>query len=136
MLQDVQRQGITILVSTPYMDEATLCDRIALIMNGEILKIATPQQLVDQFNKTLFAVQSNEMHRLLNDLRKFPISNSCFAFGDTHHLNLPTGIEAQQQLKEYLLENGHQGIVINPIKASIEDCFMDLGIKTPTTNSN
>ena len=69
MLANLKNQGITILVSTPYMDEASLCDRIALIQEGKFLKINTPKNIVDQFEKTLWSVQSHEMSRLLTDLR-------------------------------------------------------------------
>ncbi len=132
MLKDLQKQGITILVSTPYMDEATLCDRIALIMNGEILKIDTPQNMVNQFDKTLLGVQSKDMQRLLTDLRLYPQVQSCFAFGDIHHVTLNNVDWSKDDLTKYLTEKAHEDIIINPIKAGIEDCFMDLGISNPS----
>src|SRR5436190_18489500 len=81
MLKNLKQQGITILVSTPYMDEANLCDRIALINHGRILKIDTPENITHQFEKTLWAVQGDDMPKLLNDLRLNNHINSCFAFG-------------------------------------------------------
>jgi len=88
MLKRLKEQGISILVSTPYMDEAKICDRIALIQNGNILEIDTPQNIVDRFDKNLYAVRSDNMFELLKDLRSFPETESCFAFGDKHHLVL------------------------------------------------
>ncbi|KAA6304793.1 ABC transporter ATP-binding protein, partial [termite gut metagenome] len=77
MLKSLKQQGITILVSTPYMDEATLCDRIALITNGSFLQTDTPENIVCQFPQTLWTVQSNQMHKLLNDLRRHDKIKTC-----------------------------------------------------------
>ena len=81
MLKRLKNQGITILVSTPYMDEARLCDRIALIKEGKFIGIDTPENITAGFNKTLWSVQSNKMFKLLTDLRSHPSIDSCFAFG-------------------------------------------------------
>ncbi|MDR1698897.1 MAG: ABC transporter ATP-binding protein, partial [Prevotellaceae bacterium] len=71
MLQKLKSEGITIIVSTPYMDEATLCDRIALMQEGKIITIDTPQGIIDKFPEKVFAVKADNMSRLLDDLRKF-----------------------------------------------------------------
>ncbi len=71
MLKRLKEQGISILVSTPYMNEAKLCDRIALIQNGKILEIDTPQNIVDRFDNNLYAVRSDNMFELLNGFKKF-----------------------------------------------------------------
>ncbi len=124
MLKRLKNQGITILVSTPYMDEAKLCDRIALIQKGKILQIDTPQNIVNQFNKSLYAVQSDDMFKLLNDLRLFHQTESCFAFGENHHLTMID--ENTIALEEYLKTSGHNNITIEKINPGIEDCFMQL----------
>jgi ABC-2 type transport system ATP-binding protein len=133
MLHRLKLQGITILVSTPYMDEAQLCDRIALIQDGKFLKIASPESIINQFEKTLWAVQSDEMSRLLHDLRTHPKIDTCFAFGDTHHVTLKKdgySIDSEGLIKSglehFLAEKGHTSIVIESIGASVEDCFMEL----------
>src|SRR6476469_5422014 len=82
MLKKLKSEGITILVSTPYMDEASLCDRIALIQNGEILKVETPKAIIDQFGKTIWAVRADNMSRLLHYWSTQPETESCFAFGE------------------------------------------------------
>src|SRR5882757_2279037 len=70
MLKRLKEQGITILVSTPYMDEASLCDRVALLQSGKILSINTPQGIVEEFGRTLLAAKSSNMLQLLNDLKQ------------------------------------------------------------------
>jgi len=128
MLKRLKQQGITILVSTPYMDEASLCDRIALITNGEILKIDSPTNITNQFNKTLWAVRSDSMHHLLNDLRLNKHINSSFAFGDSAHITLNNETLSMQELKDSLTASGHSNLHIWEIDAGIEDCFMQLSI--------
>lgn len=129
MLKKLQKQGIAILVSTPYMDEASLCDRIALITNGKILKIDTPANTINQFDKTLWAVRSKNMHQLLNDIRKSPNILSCFAFGESMHVTLKNDDYPMEELRGFLKEKGHTEIVIEATKATIEDCFMSFSLE-------
>lgn len=133
MLANLKKEGITILVSTPYMDEASLCDRIALIQEGTFLKIDTPQKIVDQFKNILWSVQSNDMSKLLKDLRANENISTCFAFGDTHHITISKdrlsengGNFDRDKLLQYLKREGHADIEIKPISAGVEDCFMEL----------
>lgn len=129
MLKKLKAQGITILVSTPYMDEASLCDRIALIQNGTFLSIDTPQNIVNRFSKTLWGIHSNNMSKLLTDLRNHPNVNSCYAFGDFHHATITNDNLKMEELTDYLFHLNHSEIQISEIKASIEDCFMELNNK-------
>ena len=131
MLKRLKEQGISILVSTPYMDEAKLCDRIALIQNGKILEIDTPQNIVDRFDKNLYAVRSDNMFTLLKDLRNFTKTDSCFAFGDKHHLVLKENNIDLNELRAYL--QNQTNLEINKIEPGIEDCFMGLIAKSNTT---
>ena len=126
MLQKLREQGITILVSTPYMDEASLCDRIALIQNGQFLKIDTPENIVSQFADMLWAAKSDNMHKLLEDIRANKKVNSAFAFGDSIHVTVDNGQLTVDSLKKYLIEKGHKNIKIEAIEPTIEDCFMEL----------
>ncbi len=130
MLSRLKKMGISILVSTPYMDEAVLCDRIALIQNGEFLKIDTPKAIVAAFEKEVWAVSSSDMSRLLNDLRRFPRVVSVYAFGDAHHLIIHK-LSHNSELEKFVRDLGHQHIRIERMEPSIEDCFMDL---TPKEN--
>lgn len=129
MLKNLKAQGITILVSTPYMDEASLCDRIALIQNGQFLKIDTPRNIVNQYKNKLWAVQSDNMHKLLNDLRTNDLTSNCFAFGDKHHVSVSSEQLSINNLKETLDKLGHTNIEIKEIEPTIEDCFMQLSQK-------
>ena len=131
MLKRLNQQGISILVSTPYMDEAKLCDRIALIQNNKILEIDTPQNIVDRFDNNLYAVHSDNMFTLLKDLRNFPKTKSCFAFGDQHHLVLKDNNFDLNELKIYLQNQAN--LEIKKIEPGIEDCFMSLIANTHTT---
>ena len=130
MLKRLKEQGISILVSTPYMDEAKLCDRIALIQNGKILEIDTPQNIVDRFDNNLYAVRSDNMFKLLTDLRSFPKTKSCFAFGDKHHLVLNDNNFDLNELKTYL--QNQSNLEIKKIEPGIEDCFMRLIANSPS----
>ncbi len=126
MLKKLKQQNVTIIVSTPYMDEANLCDRIALIQKGKFLKISTPQEIVKDYSRVLWAVKSSNMYALLKDLRQHEKILSCYAFGDKHHISfLPNSIEVET-LKKHLINKGHENIKISEIQASVEDCFMEL----------
>ncbi|MBK7631269.1 MAG: ABC transporter ATP-binding protein [Ignavibacteriales bacterium] len=124
MLKRLKEQGISILVSTPYMDEAKLCDRIALIQTGRILEIDTPQNIINRFDKNLYAIKSKSMFNLLNDLRAYSKTESCFAFGQYHHLVLNEEQPDINELKSYLKD--HAELEIKQIKPNIEDRFMQL----------
>ena len=128
MLRKLKEQEITMLVSTPYMDEASLCDKIALIQQGRFLQEATPRQIIDQFEETLWAVQSNNMHMLIAHLRSHPQVTSCFAFGEVHHVTIQ-GTLPMDEMKQYLHNLGHTQIRIETIRPVIEDCYMVLAQK-------
>lgn len=124
MLKRLKAQGITILVSTPYMDEAKLCDRIGLIQKGEILSIDTPANIVSSFPEKLFAIKSSNTYQLLHDVRDFPDTASCFAFGDALHVTFKD--QSDKDISEYLCAKGHTDLVIESIAPGIEDCFIHL----------
>ena len=126
MLKRLQQKGITILVSTPYMDEAALCDRIALIQKGSILKIDTPENIIKKYDKTIYDVQAKNMHQLILDLKSFPSQYSVYAFGDYIHYIDKNGDFNPINLQEYLEKNTHSEIEIRVSKPTIEDVFMDL----------
>lgn len=125
MLKKLKRHGITILVSTPYMDEAILCDRIALIQNGEFMQVDTPQNIINSYSETIWSVKSDHMHRLLQDLRICPWVKSTFSFGETYHVTAKEKASINQ-LNTFLTEKGYKNIESKPIHATIEDCFMSL----------
>lgn len=126
MLSRLKEQGITILVSTPYMDEAALCDRIALIQNGRILRIDSPSSINSAFSDTIFSVQVTEMYRALQDLRIAPFTKHCFGFGDSHHLTVHGSSTTPQEVYNFLQQHNHTSICVKQIEPSIEDTFMSL----------
>ena len=126
MLKKLKAQGISIIVSTPYMDEASLCDRIALIQNGVFLEIDSPKNIVSKYKDRLLGVKADNMQKLLIDVRKFNNTKSSFAFGDSIHVKVNSLNFDTALLSNYLTEAGHKHISIQDIAPSIEDCFMEL----------
>lgn len=126
MLAKLKKQNITIVVSTPYMDEANLCDRIALIQGGKIMSIDEPQVIVKNFPKPLFAAKSDEIYTLLKDLRADSLIESCYAFGEYLHFTMISDTDEEQILKEIANKNNHKGFEVKKITASIEDSFIRL----------
>ena len=129
MLRRLNEQGITILVSTPYMDEAVLCDRIALIMDGAFLSIETPREIIAQYTETLWSVQADNMPELLGTLRGIDGVKSCFSFGDVYHVTVDSDILTMQGLARLLDERGYLAVEVKAIEACIEDCYMLLSQK-------
>lgn len=119
------RHGITIVVSTPYMDEAGQCDRIALMQGGTFLRVDTPSGIVSACTDTLWAVQADDMHRLLDDLRACPEVLTAFSFGEAFHVTVRRDARVQE-LAAYLAGLGHRSVKVAPIRATVEDCFMSL----------
>lgn len=126
MLKRLKQKGITILVSTPYMDEASLCDRIALIQKGKILKIDSPDAIVKAYERTIYEVATNQMHQLILDLKEFPSQYSVYAFGEFMHYIDKNDTFETETLRAYLHKKGHQNISIQKATPTIEDVFMDL----------
>ncbi len=127
MLKGLKRQDITIIVSTPYMDEATLCDRIALIQSGKILFIETPENIINAYGGHLYSIIAADKKRLLDDLKKYENTKSCFAFGEVLHLAFKTENDSfKERLIDYLKEKNHTEVEIKLIKPTIEDCFIKL----------
>ena len=127
MLQKLKKNfKLSIVVSTPYMDEAVQCDRIAFIQEGQLLTIDTPENIIRAYTRTLWAVRSDKMHRLLTDLRGITGVNTAFAFGENHHATVDSSVLTIESLREQLVVIGHHNIVIEAVKPTTEDCFMNL----------
>jgi len=112
MLKNLQQEGITILVSTPYMDEAGLCDRVALIQKGEILEIDKPENITSRYSLPLFEVKSSQMYQLSGDLLEYKPTQSAFRFGDSIHLSLKNEETTHNEITDYLKGKGHDRIEI------------------------
>lgn len=124
MLGTLKAQGITILVSTPYMDEASRCDRVALLQLGKILSIDTPAGIVAAYGRSLFAVKSKNMLLTLRTIEQFPGTAAIYPFGEVHHLVLHEGYTLEDA-SAYLLQQGIDAS-IRKTEPNIEDCFIAL----------
>lgn len=125
MLARLKEQGLIILVSTAYMDEAGRCDRIALIKEGEFIATDTPQGIIDNYSGVLWAVQGSRMSVILHELRAHHLIKSSFAFGDKIHITVDEGLQAEE-LKQYLINKNFEDVNVFPIEPTVEDCFMAL----------
>lgn len=126
MLKRLQQKGITMLVSTPYMDEAALCDRIALIQHGKILQIDTPQEIVKHYPKPIYNVSANNMYLLIKSLKTYTYHHSVYPFGEFVHYTDKRSDFNPKELETYLTSKDLKDIQINKTNATIEDTFMEL----------
>lgn len=120
MLKKLKQQGITILASTPYMDEASLCDRVALIQEGKLLSVNTPAGVIDEFDRPLLAARSANMLQLLQELKSLPMVYDAYPFGEYHHVVL------KEKGDEEKLKSSVRTAELFSITPDIEDCFMAL----------
>jgi drug efflux transport system ATP-binding protein len=124
MLKNLQQSNITIMVSTPYMDEASLCDRVALIQKGKILSIDTPGQIIRDFGNDLYSIKSKDMFKLKQQLGQYKNTKSVFRFGDSIHFSpIDAGLEPYS-VEAFLLGQNQEKPQIEIIEATVEDCFM------------
>ncbi|WP_281778125.1 ABC transporter ATP-binding protein [Croceibacter atlanticus] len=126
MLKRLQKKGITILVSTPYMDEAELCDRIALIQDGKILEIDTPKAIVKHYPKPIYNIRANNMYQLLNSLNGYEHNHSVYPFGEFVHYTDKRLDFNPKDLVQYLESQNLLDITVSITEPTIEDTFMEL----------
>ncbi len=125
MLKGLKQQGITILVSTPYMDEAGMCDKVALLQSGKILSINTPPGIVNNFSNPLWAVKSSGMLHLLKDLLQLDAVKDAYPFGEFHHVVLKNE-SGKNELSKFIQSRADENAVLQEVKPDIEDCFIAL----------
>jgi ABC-type multidrug transport system ATPase subunit len=129
LLGRLREQGMTVLVSTPYMDEANRCDRVALMQRGRVIALDTPAAVAASLDRPLFAVRAGARHGALKALRSFPHLHSVFPFGDVHHVTdrrrdlAPELIAAE--LRRYLADAGFADAAVAPATPTVEDVFID-----------
>lgn len=152
MLGNLRTQGLTMLVSTPNMDEAMLCDRVALMQHGRVLAIDTPRGITAAFQQSLFAVRSENMYQLIKDLRTMPGVADCYAFGEYAHVKMDSGAKSDGltssqsitptgnnfllrglragfdtlAIQEFLSSKNHHDVEVRLIEPTVEDCFIEL----------
>jgi ABC-2 type transport system ATP-binding protein len=126
MLKQLKAQNITIVVSTPYMDEANRCDQIALIQSGKLLSVDTPDNIIKSYPGQLYAVKADNMHKLLKLLRGYEQVLSSYAFGEFAHVSFKIQETDPGQVVAWLREQGLTGIELNKTAVTIEDSFIKL----------
>ncbi len=126
MLHRLKEENISILVSTPYMDEAEQCDRVALMQEGSILSINTPEAITDQFDKELWAVSASNKYRLIQVLRNYEFSDSVQPFGEYIHYTDQRPHISREELMSYLVASEISKPEVKNIMPDIEDMFMRL----------
>lgn len=127
MLARLKEFDITILVSTAYMDEASRCERVAMMNDGRFMTIDTPDGIIRNFNKTLLAARADNMYQLLGDIRRIEGIDSCYTFGEYHHITTKPNINIEPQLTTALQH--HTNLEIKPATPTLEDCFIKLRIE-------
>lgn len=128
LLNKMQRSGISILVSTPYMDEASLCNRVALMQNGNLLAVDTPNNITGRYKGQLYGIKTNKMHSLVIDLEHVQAATQVYRFGDEVHITSYQENDENfiQIICAALEEKGHSAIQIEKQQPVIEDCFLAL----------
>jgi ABC-type multidrug transport system ATPase subunit len=130
LLKRLKGSGLTVLVSTPYMDEANRCDRVALIQRGRLLAIDAPEQIARSFDRALIAVTAHDRYRALLALRAYPHTHTVFPFGETlHYTDQRPDVaveETTRELSAFLESRGFRDVRVSPIPATVEDSFMAL----------
>lgn len=124
MLQHIRTQGISILVSTPYMDEASRCNRIALVQEGTIIALDTPKAVTESFGHPIFGIRSNNNYHLIEKMKNVPGLRSIYLSGEYAHLVM-NGPTSEEELKNYAISAGEKQVEMKIISPDIEDCFID-----------
>ena len=125
-LDRLKKNGLTIVVSTPYMDEANRCDRVALIQNGKILGVDTPENVTKLKKKTTLAVRGEPRYEVIQTLRNMPHAESVYAFGEYLHYTDDRENPDLNEIRMALLNKNFKGVEVKAIDPTIEDAFMDL----------
>jgi len=126
MLRELKHNGIGIVVSTPYMDEASRCERVGLIDRGVLMQTDTPQHIAQQFPHRIHALHANDTYRLLLDLQQWATLHSVYPFGYYVHLiDSRPGKDCTDELTACLRARGHTGIECRCVPPAMEDCFME-----------
>ncbi len=125
MLKKLKEGGMTILVSTAYMDEANRCDRIALMREGDFIAMDSPQNIIADYKEILWAVRGENLASMLTHIRAFPKVHTSFAFGDQHHITVDPQL-TKDELRQYLSQKGYHNVSISEITPTVEDCFLAL----------
>ena len=128
LLGRLKEGGLTIVVSTPYMDEADRCDRVALIQRGQLLAVDTPDAITAAFDRPMLSIRPENRYRALLALRTYPHTNSVYLFGDAlHYTDVHRDAPVEQtgrEVREFLAGAGFPDVAVERIDPTVEDTFM------------
>ncbi len=122
ILAGIKAKGITIVLSTSYMDEASLCDRIGFFDHGKFLLTGTPQEIIDGYGNKIYSIECCDKYAVLLAARQWKSTESCYINGDTLHITFTDG--NTEMFKEHILATTGETIKITETTPTIEDCFM------------
>lgn len=129
LLHRLKASGLTLVVSTPYMDEADRCDRVALIQRGRLLAIDTPFSITQGFGRALFGISAADRYRALLALREYPHARTAYPFGQTLHYTDARAAEprlVERDVHDFLSAKGLAGVSVASVTPTVEDSFMEL----------
>ena len=127
ILRSIKQQGISVMVSTPYMDEATLCDRIALMQDGQIMRMDTPKNIIRDFNGHLVTLQTPDIFQLLKVMEHYTAHCTFYPYGENLHVIFYEPLEkAIPEFEAFLQQNDITHGEIKQIEPNIEDCFIEI----------
>lgn len=127
ILRSIKQQGISVMVSTPYMDEATLCDRIALMQDGQIIRMDTPQNIIRDFNGHLVTLQTSDIFQLLKVMEHYTAHCTFYPYGENLHVIFYEPLEkVLPEFEVFLQQNNITHGEIKQIEPNIEDCFIEI----------
>ncbi|MCL2247494.1 MAG: ABC transporter ATP-binding protein, partial [Lentimicrobiaceae bacterium] len=126
LLNEIKKQGIAVLVSTPYMDEATRCDTIALMKEGKIITINTPTQIIENYKGKLYSLKTGAIFNLLDCMQKCPIPCNYYPYGEFMHVSFYNEKFNLQDYTDFLKTNGQNFSELTLILPTVEDCFIEL----------
>lgn len=126
MLKKIRDRGVTIVVSTPYMDEASLCDRIAMILDGSVIGLGSPAEIISRFPNRIYSVSGGNMFQTLGALHGVRGVLDCSSFGSACHVSVTDDGQDETGLAEALRCAGIEGCDVRRMTPGIEDCFIRL----------
>jgi ABC-2 type transport system ATP-binding protein len=125
ILRELRAQGVTILVSTPYMDEAMFCDRIIIMHEGRALAQGSPEELIATMKLPMFTLRDAELVMSFAAIEKVPGVLSVQTFGDSLHLTVEAGSE-REPLTRRIAAALERDVSLDSIPPSLEDVFISL----------
>ena len=125
MLNQIRQKGITILVSTPYMEEAVLCDKISLMFDGKIIDSGTPTEITSKFKEKIYILKTTRLREILKIVRQMRELKSVNAFGQNLHLVVRDNLVGIHEIESFIKKACDYEFEIEPSQADIEDCFID-----------